>query len=151
MLIEPVVPDVVSVAFATVTKPAKLINAGVDEPTDSIAPGAVLPIPTFPLASTNKAVNTPASPPGLLRIFNVPLSRMLNVWAVPAPLKDRLAESDADPVTSKAVRGVVLPMPTLCDESILRASVPPVEKLTVFAPDDHMPVSGSLVPEDWKV
>ena len=44
-------------------------------------------------------------------MFNVPLSRMLNVCAVPDPLNDRFAEIDAEPVTSRAVNGAVLPMP----------------------------------------
>ena len=37
---------------------------------------------------------------------------MLNVCAVPAPLKDMFAESDAEPVMSRAVNGAVLPIPT---------------------------------------
>src|SRR3989344_3374088 len=64
VLIEPVLPEVESVVFATVIKPAELTSVGVDEPTDSIAPGAVLPIPTLPLLLRYMTVVAPASPFG---------------------------------------------------------------------------------------
>src|SRR3990167_2731485 len=59
--------------------------------------GAVLPIPTFPEFCKYKtgSAASPASPPGLLWKFKVPLSRILKVWAVAAPLKDKLAEREA--------------------------------------------------------
>src|SRR3989344_5162548 len=108
-------PEVASVVLAIVINPAELTKAGVEEPTDSIAPGAVFPIPTFPLFPRYKTgrAASPASPLGDLWKLSVPLSRMLNVWAVAAPLRERLAERDAEPVISRAVKGVALLMPTL--------------------------------------
>ena len=118
VLIEPVLPEVESVVFATVIKPAELTSVGVDEPTDSIAPGAVLPIPTLPLFCRNKTLELlAASPEGHLWKFSVPLSKMFKVWAVTDPRNLQLAEREAEKVTSSAARGVVVKLQTLRPEA----------------------------------
>ncbi|KKW06507.1 MAG: hypothetical protein UY42_C0032G0002 [Parcubacteria group bacterium GW2011_GWA2_49_16] len=62
------------------------------------------------------------------------------MWAVAFPRRDKFADREALPVTSNAAKGVVLPMPTLPDESILTLSLPFVEKLRVSAPLDQNPL-----------
>src|SRR3989344_4219355 len=52
-------------------------------------------------------------PPGDFLKLRLPLSRMSKVWAVPAPRKDKLADKEALPVTSKVAKGIVFPIPTL--------------------------------------
>ena len=48
-----------------------------------------------------------------MRKFKVPLSRISKVCAVAFPRRDRFADREALPVTSRAAKGAVLPMPTL--------------------------------------
>ena len=78
----------------------------------NVVSGLVVPIPTLPSPWINKEVVCP-DPPGDFLKFNEPLSKMSKVWAVAFPLKERLAEREALPVMSRAVKGAVLPMPTL--------------------------------------
>src|SRR3989338_6998534 len=76
----------------------------------------------------NKEVVCP-EPPGDFLKFRLPLSRMSKVWAVAFPLKLRFADKDAEPVTSRAARGVVLPMPTLPEVVIINKGVPSLFQL----------------------
>src|SRR3989344_4541809 len=99
----------------------------------NVVSGLVVPIPTLPSPWINKEVVCP-DPPGDFLKFNEPLSKMSKVWAVAFPLKLRFADKDAEPVTSRAARGVVLPMPTLPSAAILTFSA--LAGLKVIIPSD---------------
>jgi hypothetical protein len=142
------------IPVAAATAPEELTWNWELEPTEKIDEGLVLPIPTFPLFPRYKIelAAKPVSPLGDLWKLRDPLSRILNVWAVVAPLIEILADIDAEPTISKAVKGVVVPIPTL-PELIIRFAAgvivrfPELLEITEFPepPIDNFAV-GAVVP-----